>query len=77
LLESNNEGVKESAWKYAPDLIEAGLISKEEVAARKEGFLELLESNDEGVKWFARNIILPRLIEAGLISKEDLTSSPP
>jgi len=58
-----------------PHLIEAGVISKEEAAARKEGFLELLELNDEAVKGFAW-IEVPHLIEAGVISKEDLTSSP-
>jgi len=70
LLKSNDKEVKALAWLVAPYLIEAGVISKEEVAAYKEGFLDLLESNDEDKKWFAWSII-PDLIEAGVISKED------
>jgi len=47
LLESNDEKVKVLAWLDVPYLIEAGVISVEDAAAHKEGFLELLKSDDE------------------------------
>jgi len=68
--------VNRFAWSSVPRLIRAGVISKEDVAAHKEGFLELLESVDVWRKRSAWSSV-PDLIEAGVISKEDLTSSPP
>jgi len=47
LLESKDKKVRVLAWSMVPHLIEAGVISREEAAAHKEAFLELLESNDE------------------------------
>jgi len=76
LLLGNNHGHLAETWSDIPDLIKAGVISKEEAVAHKEGFLELLESNDVWTKRFARMYVYV-LILAGVISKKDLTSFPP
>jgi len=57
-------------WSSVPNMIEAGVISKEDAAARKEGFLKMLESNNVGTKTNAWRYV-SRLIGVGAISKED------
>jgi hypothetical protein len=58
-------------WWRLPPLIRAGVISREEAAAHKERFMELLESGDERVRAHAREHV-PDLIEAGVISRGDV-----
>jgi len=77
LLLDNDHGHLAETWHGVPDLIEAGVISVEDAAARKEGFLKLLKSDYENVKRLTRVVDVPGLIRAGLISKDDLASSRP
>jgi len=69
LLDNDHEHLAET-WSSVPRLIDAGVISWEDAAAHKEGFLEMLESDDDSTKVSAWDII-PRLIDAGVISWED------
>ena len=73
-MDNDHEYLVET-WIHVPDLIYAGVISREDAAAHKEGFLELLESDDEEVKESARDDV-HYLIEDGVISKEDLPPPP-
>jgi len=71
LLLDNDHRHIDNTWDYVPFLIHAGVISREDAAARKEGFLELLESaTNEDVKRYAWGDVRD-LIEAGAISKKD------
>jgi len=68
LLLDNDHGYLDETWSSVPDLIRAGVISKEDAAARKKGFLELLENVVTKMDAWG---MISDLIEAGVISKED------
>jgi hypothetical protein len=67
----NYYGYLNQKWFKVYDLIQAGVISKEEAAAHKKSLLELLESIDESTKLSMWHLIAD-LIQAGVISKEDV-----
>jgi len=70
LLLDNDYGHFARRWLGVIFLIRDGVISREEAVAHNKGFLELLESTDESIKWSAWDRV-PDLIEDGVISKEE------
>jgi hypothetical protein len=70
LLLDNDYGHFARRWLGVIFLIRDGVISREEAVAHNKGFLELLESTDESIKWSAWDQV-PDLIRAGVISKEE------